>query len=107
MNCQNTASITEEVEQAMVEVQPKELEEDAVGFFKGEPLPKQVVKDGEKLQTAMGFDSKLVAMFKILDRNNNNSIEASELFASMKDVRLALGLEHPKSITEIMGVFAF
>ena len=92
---------------SVVEVQPMELEEDAVGFFRGKPLPMQVVTDVEKLQTAMGFDPRLVAMFKILDRNNNNTIEASELFASMKDIRLALGLEHPKSLTDIMRVFAF
>ena len=50
------------------------------------------------------FDPALVTMFKEMDTNNNKSIEASELFASMKRIRLTLGIDHPKSIGDIMKV---
>ena len=50
------------------------------------------------------FDPALVTMFKEMDTNHNRSIEASELFASMKGIRLTLGIDHPKSIADIRKV---
>ena len=50
------------------------------------------------------FDPVLVTMFKEMDTNNNKSIEASELFASMKRIRLTLGIDHPKRIGDIVKV---
>ena len=43
-------------------------------------------------------------MFKMLDANNSKSVEVSELIASMKDIRDALGLQHPSSIGDITKV---
>ena len=50
------------------------------------------------------FDPQVVQMFKMLDANNSKTVEVSELIASMKDIRDALGLQHPSSIGDITKV---
>ena len=50
------------------------------------------------------FDPQLVLMFKMLDANNSKSVCVSELIASMKDIRDALGLQHPSSVGDITKV---
>ena len=109
----------------MVDIEPAAPEEDLVGFFEGKPLPKHVqdieshvttssvalpnLDELKGVETSQGdgygdFDPVLVTMFKEMDTNNNKSIEASELFASMKRIRLTLGIDHPKRIGDIVKV---